>query len=252
MSIDPKQRFSDRVENYIRFRPGYPDSVVDYFEQSLGLTTEHLIADIGVGPGQSALPFLKRGYSVVGVEPNLEMREAGVELLSSYPYRAVDGAAEATTLPDNSVDFILAGQAFHWFDIDLVRPEFQRIMKPGAWMVIMWNTRREDLPHLLDYELFLQSYSSDYLEIKGRTQSEEVLRNFFSLGTFRKESFVNQQELDFDGLKGRYLSCSYAYNEGHPRMPETLDVLKALFDRYAEEGYFRLGYYTQLYLGKLS
>src|SRR5437764_1020077 len=129
---DPTQRFSTRVDNYVKYRPGYPPAIVGLLEAECGLTPESVVADIGAGTGLLAELWLRHGNPVCGVEPNREMREAGARLLAAYPaFTSVDGTAEATTLPDQSVDFVTAGQAFHWFEPVAARREFARILRPA-------------------------------------------------------------------------------------------------------------------------
>src|SRR5689334_18081902 len=174
---DSTRRFSSRVENYVKYRPSYPPQVVELLANECGLTQvgaeridpqppapgsqppASLIADIGAGTGLLAELFLKRGYRVLGIEPNREMREARARLLAGYPhYTAIDGTAEASTLDDHSVDLITAGQAFHWFDRERARAEFARILRPSGWVALVWNERRIDsTPFLADYERLLRT-----------------------------------------------------------------------------------------------
>src|SRR5262245_49376869 len=117
LAPDSKQRFSNRVEDYVRCRPGYPAAVLDVLCEECGLRPESVVADIGSGTGLLAQMFLENGNLVYGVEPNAAMREAGEQWLERYPhFCSVAGSAEATTLPDAGVDFVVVGQAFHWFD----------------------------------------------------------------------------------------------------------------------------------------
>ena len=142
---DAKERFSSRVADYVRYRPGYPSALLELLRTECGLRPGHVIADIGSGTGFLSELFLKNGNRVYGVEPNKDMRQAGEEYLASYDgFSSIEGSAEATTLDDASVDFITAGQSFHWFAPDAARREFVRILKPGGWMVIAWNDRRMD------------------------------------------------------------------------------------------------------------
>lgn len=114
---DSTQRFSTRVANYIKYRPLYPPAVLETLGQRCGLTDRSIIADVGSGTGILAEMFLRNGNTVYGVEPNREMREAGERLLVDYPnFHSIDGTAEATALEDGNVDFVTAGQAFHWFN----------------------------------------------------------------------------------------------------------------------------------------
>src|SRR6266480_5260535 len=130
---DPKQRFSNRVADYRRYRPGYPPAVLDLLRIECGLRADHIIADMGSGTGLLSQLFLKNGHRVFGVEPNRQMREAGEEFLHRFEeFTSVPGSAEATTLGDASIDFVTAAQAFHWFERQAARREFRRILKPGG------------------------------------------------------------------------------------------------------------------------
>ena len=145
MSAAPEQRFSDRVGNYIRYRPGYPPAVLAALQKHAGLTTRSVTADIGSGTGLSAGLFLRFGCQVHAVEPNREMREAAERLLAGEPrFHSVSGTAQATTLPDQSADLIIAAQAFHWFNTPETRAEFTRILKPDGHIVLIWNERKLD------------------------------------------------------------------------------------------------------------
>src|SRR5205809_5538182 len=125
---DAKQRFSNRVADYVRYRPGYPPAVLDHLRAECGLRPGHVIADIGSGTGLLSELFLKNGNRVYGVEPNAEMRQAGEEYLASYDgFCSVEGSAESTTLGDSTIAFVTAGQAFHWFEPSAVRSELALI-----------------------------------------------------------------------------------------------------------------------------
>src|SRR6266704_3952779 len=178
---DPTQRFSNRVENYLRYRPRYPAEILDALKAECGLQVTSLIADVGSGTGFLAEMFLSNGNQVFGIEPNREMREAGEQLLGSYSkFTSVAATAEATTLPEASVDFVTAGQAFHWFDRGRCREEFGRILRPGGWVVLVWNDRRTaTTPFLTAYEHLLLTYSADYQQVNHKRVDATVLREFF-------------------------------------------------------------------------
>src|SRR6266481_5895551 len=165
--MDPTQRFANRVENYLRYRPRYPREIVDLLKNECSLGPESVIADLGSGTGFLAEMFLANGNLVYGVEPNGEMREAGEGLLQDYPrFKSVNSLAEATGLAAQSVDFVTAGQAFHWFDRSKCRAEFKRILRPGGWVVLVWNDRRTDsTPFLRAYEQLLHTYATDYAHV---------------------------------------------------------------------------------------
>ncbi|HEU5014136.1 MAG TPA: class I SAM-dependent methyltransferase, partial [Roseiflexaceae bacterium] len=209
--MDSTQRFSSRVENYVKYRPSYPQEIIAALQQACGLTSDSIVADVGSGTGIFAELLLRNGNTVYGIEPNQAMRAAGEQLLQHFPrFHSVNGTAEATTLPAQSVDFITAGQAFHWFDPDRARREFARILRPGGWVALIWNERRSDsTPFLRDYEQLLRTYGTDYEASKHTNFDAELIRAFFAPNPMFMQTFENQQRFDYDGLRGRLLSSSY-------------------------------------------
>ena len=248
----PTTRFSSRVENYIRYRPHYPHAVLTYLQEHCRLTTDAMIADVGSGTGILAALFLQNGNRVYGVEPNREMREAGARLLQEYGrFTSVAGTAEATTLAAASVDFVTAGQAFHWFEPSQARAEFQRILKPEGWVVLVWNERREvKNPLGQAYEQLLHTYAPEYGAVTHKRIDEDHLRDFFG-GEFQFDTFCNSQHFDYAGLKGRLFSSSYAPEPSHPNHTPMLTELQQIFDMYQVGGQVVFAYDTQIYCGRL-
>ncbi|MBA2377248.1 MAG: class I SAM-dependent methyltransferase [Rubrobacter sp.] len=252
---DPTQRFTGRVENYVRFRPGYPPEVIEVLRRECGLSPSSVVADIGSGTGFLSQLFLENGNRVFGVEPNDEMREAGERILAGYPnFTSVAATAEETTLLDSSVDFIVAGQAFHWFDPGKARREFERISKPGGWVALVWNSRsRRESPFSADYEEVVRRHGKDYEEVShGRRGSPEEIRAFFSPEVVEAATFSNRQTFDFDGLKGRILSSSYAPAEDEPGCEEMMEDLAKVFEDHQSDGTVDFHYETKVYYGRLS
>lgn len=251
---DVTQRFSSRVENYIKYRPGYPDEVIDTLRSECGLTSDSIIADVGSGTGILTEMFLQNGATVYGIEPNREMREAAERLLKDYPrFHSVAARAEETTLPDYNVDFIAAGQAFHWFDREKARTEFARILKPRGWIALIWNERvTTTTPFLVAYEQLLEDYSTDYEQVDHRRIDDDVISDFFDSDRFRLRQFKNIQVFDYEGVEGRLLSSSYAPEEGHPNYEPMLAELEKIFHAYQNEGRVVFEYITQMYYGQLT
>lgn len=248
---DPKTRFSDRVADYVRWRPRYPQALVDTLKRDCGLKPTHTIADIGSGTGILSELFLANGNTVLGVEPNAEMRAAAESLLASHSrFRSVAASAEATGLADASVDWVTAGQAFHWFDAKRAREEFRRILKPGGQVALIWNERRDDTPFLRDYERMLDTFGTDYAEVKHRDAGHDLRIDQF-LDGMKQFRFDNAQRFDFEGLKGRLLSSSYAPQAGQPRHEPMIRELRRIFEQHAANGFVEFLYHTQLYVGKV-
>jgi len=252
--LDSTQRFSSRVENYVKYRPGYPKAILALLRRDCGLTPASVIADIGSGTGLTSRLFLANGNRVYGVEPNPEMREAGERLLAKHPrFTSVAATAEVTTLPDASADFVVAGQAFHWFDVPSARTEFTRILKSDGWVVLMWNERHtSDTLFLRNFERILKAYCPDYAEVDHRRVDARALHKFFGRQGFRFAHFDNAQQFDFEGVRGRLLSSSYAPEPGHPNHEPMLTELRRVFDAYQSGGHVTFAYDTSVYYGHLS
>jgi SAM-dependent methyltransferase len=252
-SVDPTTRFSDRVADYVRYRPAYPDALLIALQREVGLSSTSVVADIGSGTGISSELVLRIGCKVFAVEPNADMRRAAEARLGSEPrFHSVAARAEATTLGDGSVDAVTAGQAFHWFAPLDARGEFMRILRPGGMTALFWNTRRtEGSPFLKAYEHLLRQSGTDYAEVDHRNVDASTLRAFFG-GPYQSRVFSNAQVFDFDALRGRLLSSSYAPGPEHPDHARMLAALRQLFETHHENGRVRMEYDTELFFGPFA
>jgi SAM-dependent methyltransferase len=254
---DPTRRFSDRVQYYVRSRPKYPTALLDFCRGRLGLCAQHRVADIGSGTGFLSELFVRNGNDVFAVEPNTEMRAAAEAALGTFPnFRSVDAIAEATTLEPASIDFVTAGQAFHWFDRGCCRVEFQRILRPGGWAMLVWNERKSDNdPFGQAYETLVQEFQTDLTQVKRRSidaTDSTAMVEFFAPARHRVATFPNPQFLDLDGLIARALSSSYLPLPGQPRCQEMLDRLGEIFSAHSPNGKVRQNYETRMFYGRLS
>jgi SAM-dependent methyltransferase len=251
--MDSKERFSNRVDAYVKYRPGYPKEAIDVLYNTVGFRPDSDVADVGAGTGIFSKLLLERGSRVIAVEPNEAMRGELEKLLREYEnLRIVSGSAEATGLPDASVDFIVCAQSFHWFDRDLAKKEFRRILRPGGKVALIWNSRlTEGTPFLERFEKLLQTFGIDYLNVNHRNVSAEGLRAFFGSRGLKTACFANSQRLDFEGLKGRLLSSSYVPLPGHPNYEPMMRELHTIFEQTAENGTVSLDYATELFWGEV-
>jgi len=247
---DPCRRFTGRVDDYVRYRPGYPDALLDRLVGEAGLDGESAVADVGSGTGIFTRALLSRVGKVYAIEPNDEMRVAAERALGATAgFVSVAGSAEATGLPDLSVRLVTAAQAFHWFDADAARLEFQRILEPGGRVALVWNTRAVDAtPFMRDYEALLREHSLDYARVDHRNATRR-------LGEFlvdeQQWSFDHAHDLDWEASLGRMLSASYVPASGHPEHQRVVDALARVFETHARDGRAAWVYRAELFLGRV-
>jgi len=250
MSSDPTQRFSTRVENYIRYRPGYPLALLPLLEKRGSLRPGDIVADLGCGTGKLTELFHRRGHVVHAVEPNGPMRDAGRRYIADDRCSFVDGSAESTGLPGATVDVAVAAQAFHWFDIDSTLVELDRILRPDGRLALIWNVRDESHDRFMsDYEALLAEHGTDYRNVGAHGVDTETRRRLFGRDLGLLAALPNEQHLDRDGLIGRVLSASYAPEQGQPGHEEMIAALDDLFRRHEKDGSVILRYRTDVYHG---
>jgi len=252
--MDSKQRFSSRVDDYARYRPGYPQAIEGLLQTRCGLAPGTRVADMGAGTGVFSRRLLAGGWCVSAVEPNAAMRvRAERELCSDHRFRSVDGSAEHTTLADRSVDLVTAAQAFHWFDPIAVGAEWRRILRPPGWTALIWNERdRRHSPFGRDYHALLLEYATDPKRVDREHDQPPRIAQLFRDQPYRRETLSNRQVLDYEGLKGRLMSSSYAPQAEDPRHAPMIEALRALFQQHQLDGGVTFEYETRVYLGTLS
>lgn len=249
---DPTLRFSNRVDDYERYRPRYPSAVLDVLRDRVGLSDSWVVADIGSGTGISTELFLDHGNEVFAVEPNAEMRAAAERRLGGRPgYESVPGTAEDTQLESASVDLAVAAQAFHWFDPLAARAELRRVLREPCWVALIWNTRHVDATEFLrGYEALLRKHGTDYHHVRHEWRNERSLAVLFPEG-FERTVVPNEQLLEFEGLRGRLSSSSYAPSPDDPRHGPMIADLHVLYDAHVEGGVVRMSYDCEILTGRL-
>lgn len=251
---DPTRRFNNLSENYRKYRPSYPEALYVYLTEHAGLAPRDVIADIGSGTGLLSQLFLRFGHVVYGIEPNAEMRKAAeLTLAGQQTFHNIDGRAEAIPVADSSVDFVVVGQAFHWFDAPVAKREINRILKPGKQVALIWNNRSiESNDFHRDYEALLQRFGTDYAPVSRRWKITDVgLAAWFFPNPMSQVSFPNSKRLDGAGLRGVLLSASYMPMEGDPNHEPMLGAIDELFNKYQSSGVVRFEYKTMVYHGRV-
>lgn len=251
---DSVQRFDKTVEDYLKYRPSYPEDIYSLLVNQFDLTPEKVIADIGSGTGFLAKLFLSHGHAVYGVEPNQAMRKAAeIYLNENLNFHSLNGLAEATTLDDESIDWIVVGTAFHWFDVKKTKIEFKRILKSPGFCLVVWNVRNTKQSVLLqDYENLILTYSNDYNKSRAHEFEQTIVEDFFYPFEMKTATFVNKQQFSWDGLKGRLLSTSYSLRDDDPKYHDMIDELKIIFDRHQSNELVEFLYDTKMYYGQMK
>lgn len=250
--MENTERFSNRVDNYVKYRPTYPKQVITWLQSVINFTEQSIVADIGSGTGISTQLFLQNGNQVFAVEPNGPMREKAEVLLENFPsFISVNGTAENTTLLPESIDLIIAAQAFHWFNNEQTKNEFKRILKPEGCVALIWNERQVETNFEIAYENLLLEYGTDYASVNHRNVDVNKIATFFLPNKFEQAIFGNDQKFDFEGLKGRMLSSSYIPLEKNEKFDEMMADLQLIFDQYEQNDIVTFGFETNVYVGKL-
>ena len=248
--LNPKERFSNRVENYIKYRPGYPDELLQFLQTNIGINARHTVADIGSGTGIFSAFLLKTNCRVIAVEPNANMRLAAEKALTKVErFKSVAASAEETRLADHSVHYITTAQAFHWFNLNKAKQEFRRILKPGGMVIIVWNKRKINTSFLREYDEFLTTNSEDYARINHVNIDDETIAAFLGTDSLQKTSFANKQVFNKQSFLGRVFSSSYTPLESSPKYQVFKDGMLNIFNNFNVNGEVEFLYDTMLYFG---
>lgn len=249
---DSTQRFSKRVEDYVRYRPGYPAGLVPRLLEETGLGADAVVADVGSGTGIFTHLLLQQDLRVYAIEPNTPMREAAQALLDdNRKFSSVAAPAEDTGLASNSLDLLTAAQAFHWFNNDAAKVEFRRILKPTGQLALVWNRRKLSQPFQKAYDAILREFAPEYGKVNHMNLDDSEIAGFFAPDEMRVLQFDYSQRFDFSSLLGRLKSSSYCPAEDSAHYIPLVTELLALFDQHAIEGSIEFEYNTQLYFGPM-
>jgi SAM-dependent methyltransferase len=246
-------RFSNRAEEYDKYRPNYPEELFAALERHQALSPESVVVDIGSGTGILSRQIQARCAYLYAIEPNREMRKASLEHLRDFDHVVVlEGRAENTGLRQDSVDLIVAAQAFHWFDTFWTYEEWGRILRPHGRVALVWNERATGIDEFHQaYEQLLLDYGTDYRAVDHRRYNLSAIQQFLEPETLVAERFDHAQELDFAALKGRLLSSSYVPREEASNFEAMIQELSRIFEEYSTDGTVTMRYETKLYLGTL-
>lgn len=254
-AVHSAERFTPCVEYYDKFRPNYPPEIVKFIAEAAGIGPGDPVADVGAGTGIFTQKLLDAGFEVYAVEPNQAMRAASVlRFQNGESVFSIDGSAENTNLENGQVKLVTCAQSFHWFDPIIAKKEFSRICQSGSRAALIWNKRKTDGSRFSrEYEKLLNDFCPEYKKTGAFDVERDMgITNFFSDEGFEHKTFYNDQQLDFEGLKGRLLSSSYCIRPGHPKFDEMINRLRGIFERRNFNGIIKVKYNTHVFIGKME
>lgn len=247
--MDNTMKFTGRHLDYAASRPSYPRAVTAHLCGLYAPPRDFTAADVGSGTGKLSAQLLEAGFTVYGVEPNGDMRRTAEELLDGGGrFRSVEGSDRATGLAAQSVDFVTAAQAFHWFDPLAFRAECLRILRPGGRVFLIWNVRagsplnRELAQIFREYCPAFQGFSG------GITEDDASIRAFFS-GRYEKLRFPNPLVFDRERFLRRCFSSSYSLPQDCPDYPAYRRALESFFHSHEQNGLLEQPNETLVYEG---
>jgi SAM-dependent methyltransferase len=251
--MKPTDKFTDKAEVYAKYRPNYPIEYIEYLISETCLNEDSIIADVGSGTGILSMQLLERGFTVIGVEPNDDMRAVAEQTLKQDSrFISVKASAENTTIKDNSLDLVTVAQAFHWFNMKQFRVECQRILKQNARVALVWNSR-EGLSDLNKESADVcREYCTNFKGFSGGMEETPIaFQHFFKDGKYDLKYFRNDLPFDLSGFLGRYLSASYAPKKTDKEYKPFITALSSLFEKYSHNGKIIIPNITRSYLGKV-
>jgi len=247
-------KFADKAENYDKYRLNYSNEILKCF-YDYNFDKNSIIVDIGSGTGKLAKIFLENGNIVYAVEPNDNMRNMAISSLNGFQnFISINGSSEKTTLQENTIDFIVVGQAFHWFDPPKALEEFKSLLKNNGVLALIWYNRKTNSIFMNEYEEFLIKYFPKYNEknhrdIRGNISDEKIKKYFVK--DYRKIILENKRELNFNELFGGFLSASYSPKEETKEYYESKNILEILFNKYNINNKVDFEYETIIYIGRI-
>ena len=237
---DPRERFTGAAAGYARFRPGYPEALVDWVVAEAAVRAGDRVADVGCGTGILTRMLARRGFDVLGLDPNEDMLAEARAAGGGAEYLRAD--AEATGLPGRSVALVTVAQAFHWFDLDAALGELHRVLGPHGHVAAVWNIRGEGV-FMAAYDALLRRFSSEYQVLESWETTLAQLRRHPRVVAPRESWESHAQRFDLEGLRGRAWSSSYVRRGVADR--EGFDAaLRAVFEAHARDGAVDFPYRT--------
>jgi SAM-dependent methyltransferase len=239
--VERRLSFGPAAERYDQLRPRYPAEALRW---ALGDRRVRVV-DLGAGTGILTRTLAELGHEVVPVEPDQQMRE---RLAATSPgLTPLEGYAERMPLPDASVDAVVAGQAYHWFDPEPTHAEVARVLKSGGVFAPLWNHRDESVP----WVAALSTITDDDTAGRGIREPDPGPTSFGPrFGPVERASFASSARHTPDTLVGLIATRSY-YLTAQPARQQELErrvrELCATHPDLAGRPEFDLPYQTLVY-----
>ena len=239
---------------YSKYRPAYPEKLIDYLYTNAGLCEKSDVADIGSGTGIFTEQLLRRGSNVFAVEPSVDMRKKAEERLRSFRgFTSVNGTGENTGLPDGCADFVTAAQSFHWLDRVGFKNECRRILRCGGKVILIWNFRDESSEIVKENEKICKKYCPEFIGFSGGLGKRLNGNGFcgFFEGEYDRITIENPIDFDETGFIGRNISSSFAPRPKDAKYSGYVSELTELFRRYSRNGVLEMPNLTCAYIGSV-
>jgi SAM-dependent methyltransferase len=239
--------FDRPAEAYDRGRPDYPASAVEHLLRVLKISAQSCVVDLGAGTGKFTNYLAATGARVIAVEPVASMRSRLVERLPNV--QIVDATAEATSLPEASVDAVVAAQAFHWFDAKRAVAEIARILRPGGSLGLIWNVRDDSLPWVRRLTAIIDPYEGEAPRYRTLEWMSAFKPNGL-LGPLQMQEFAYVQRLTPSALLDRVSSISFIAALPEAARADVLAQVRELLETEPSlrgQEQFELPYQTRVY-----
>jgi SAM-dependent methyltransferase len=248
-AMNPLCRFSDRAEDYAKYRPSYPEEAITAVLSGLGEPAHLTAADIGAGTGISARLLADRGLHVWAIEPNAAMQQAAIP----HPRMTFQtGTAEETGLAEGSIDLVTCFQSFHWFEPIKSLTEFRRLLRSPGRLALIWNDRDQNDPFTAQYTQLIRVASDQHPAEQRhiRTMEAESLVSSALFQNVRHLKFTYRQPVDLQALIGRVRSTSYLPQTGAVYEQLVVDIAQLYEQWIKETGAIELVHRTNVFLAE--
>lgn len=250
--MDTTTVYSTKAEKYAKFRWDYAEKAIETIFTITQITRHSIVADLGAGTGILTRHFATKAKAIYAIEPNFELRQILTRDLSAIPAISIMvGTAEATQLPDTSVDVLTVAQAIHWFQPEPARQEMMRILKNDGWLVLLRNYGTNRAHNEAIGNLMTKAFGADFSKVNERPK-EKPIRFYYGNDAFQKFVFPFAFRQNWDEFIGSLTTASFMPDEDHPLFQKLETRAREIFARFAQHDYIKVEGETELIIGQPS